>query len=316
MLPILCYGTLFHLQHFARIPDTDTDTFSSAPHMQETPPPDGNPDTTNREVIMNLTVSGLVVALVCIGTAAMPLENKENERPPLLRSVHRIVCLGDSITQGGEGPGGYVWLLRHYLKAIYPGTNGDGEIEVVNSGISGHKSNDMKERFGRDVIDHKPDLVTISVGVNDVWHGFYDNHPLGDGPRGIPLDTYRANVDEMVVRAQKEHAKVVILSTTVIHEDLDGPENATLVGYNAALRDIARKHGAVFVDLQKPFHDLISTYRKETGGRDLMLTVDGVHMNALGNKVMAYTLLSGLGISPEARAAAQGAVDNDMRSGR
>ena len=42
------------------------------------------------------------------------------ERPPLLKGVHRIVCLGDSITQGGEGPGGYVWLVRHYLIALYP----------------------------------------------------------------------------------------------------------------------------------------------------------------------------------------------------
>ncbi|HLK56573.1 MAG TPA: hypothetical protein VKU00_08415 [Chthonomonadaceae bacterium] len=43
--------------------------------------------------------------------------------PPALENVHRIVCLGDSITQGGEGPGGYVWLFRHYLNALYPQQN-------------------------------------------------------------------------------------------------------------------------------------------------------------------------------------------------
>jgi lysophospholipase L1-like esterase len=199
---------------------------------------------------------------------------------------------------------------------IFPESNGSGGIEVVNAGISGHKSNDMLERFGRDVIDKKPDLVTISVGVNDVWHGFYDNHPLGDGPRGIPLNTYRANVEEMVNRAQKEHARVVILSTTVIHEELDGPENVKAVQYNAALREIAKSHDALFIDLQKPFRDLISRYRKETGARDLLLTVDGVHMNALGNKVMAYTILNGLGVTPEARAAVQAAVDTDLHGSR
>ena len=61
------------------------------------------------------------------------------------------------------------------------------------------------------------------------WHGFYDNHPTGDGPRGIPLDKYRENVLEMVTRAQKVHARVVILSTTVIHEELDGAENEKTV---------------------------------------------------------------------------------------
>lgn len=262
---------------------------------------------------MNYMVSGVAVALAIMSAGAMPIKD---ERPPALRGVNRIVCLGDSITQAGEGPGGYVWLLREYLKKIYPGVGSAGDIEVVNAGISGHRSSEMVARFERDVLDRKPDLVTISVGVNDVWHGFYDNHPQGDGPRGVPLDKYRANVEDMVTRAIKQHARVVILSTTVIHEELDRPENAKLVSYNAALRDIARKHGAVFVDLQKPFKDLISTYRKETGARDLLLTVDGVHMNGLGNKVMADTLLSGLGVTPEARSSVQGAVESDRSSAK
>ena len=232
--------------------------------------------------------------------------------PPALQGVHRIVCLGDSITQGGEGPGGYVWLFRHYLTALYP----DQNMEVLNAGISGHKSTDMLARFQRDVLDKKPDMVTISVGVNDVWHGFYDNHPMGDGPKGIPLDDYRKNVEEMVTMAEKANVKVVILSTTVIHEDLENRENAKLVGYNGALHDLARKHKALFVDYQKPFQALIKTYRSQTGARDLLLTGDGVHMNPLGNKVMAYTLLSGLGITPEARAGVQGAVEQAQRTGK
>jgi lysophospholipase L1-like esterase len=264
---------------------------------------------------MNYVVSALVVAIACTVATANPISNND-VRPAALRDVHRIVCLGDSITQAGEGPGGYVWLIRDFLKQLYPGQNGSGEIEVINAGISGNKSTDMLERFNRDVIDEKPDLITISVGVNDVWHGFYDNHPLGDGPRGIPLDKYRANVEEMVARAQTQHARVVILSTTVIHEELDGPENVKTLSYNSALRDIARKHGALFVDLQKPFRDLISTYRKETGAKDLLLTVDGVHMNPLGNKVMAYTILGGLGITPDARASVQPAVDAGVHRGR
>lgn len=235
-----------------------------------------------------------------------------SEPPPLLKGVHRIVCLGDSITQGGEGPGGYVWLVRHYLAALYP----QQPIEVVNAGISGHKSTDMIARFQKDVLDKKPDLVTISVGVNDVWHGFYDNHPEGDGPRGIPLPEYRQHVEEMISQAEKLGAKVVVLSTTVIHEDDTNKENAKLKGYNAALRDLAKKHHATFVDYQKPFWALIDTYHKETGGHDLLLTVDGVHMNGEGNKVMAHTLLTGLGISPVAQQAVQGAVDADQRANK
>src|ERR1044071_4716177 len=180
-----------------------------------------------------------VSALLCVAAAHIASAQGSRQPPERIRNVHRIVCLGDSITQGGEGPGGYVWLVRHYLAALYGAPSvSEGEatgIEVLNAGISGHKSNDMLARFQRDVLDKKPDLVTISVGVNDVWHGFYDNHPLGDGPRGVPLSDYRRNVEHMIEQAQKSGAKVVVLSTTVIYENLDGPENVKLIGYNAAL---------------------------------------------------------------------------------
>src|SRR5579862_8031460 len=200
------------------------------------------------------SMKGLIAALVLamISTVAPA----QNAVPAALANVHRIVCLGDSITQVGENPGGYVWLFRHYLDAIYPQQN----IEVINAGISGNKSTDMIARFQSDVLDKKPDLITISVGVNDVWHGFYNNHPKGDGPMGVPLDAYKENVEKMVQAALATGARVVILSATVIHEELDGPENTKATGYNAALRDIAREHHLIYVDYQKVCRDLIRDY--------------------------------------------------------
>src|SRR5688572_24409172 len=116
--------------------------------------------------------------------------------PPLLNGVSRIVTLGDSITQGGAQPGGYVWLLERYLKAAYP----DTPIAVVNAGISGHKATDMQARFERDVLAAKPQLVTISVGVNDVWHSFRDfkarrDYTDGSLPNGVPLPVYVEKVE-------------------------------------------------------------------------------------------------------------------------
>ncbi len=234
------------------------------------------------------------------------------ELPASLQGVHKIAVLGDSITQFGEGPTGYVWLFRHFLNNLYPSQH----IEVNNVGISGNKSTDMIARFQKDVMDMKPDMLTISVGVNDVWHGFYDNHPMGDGPRAVPLEEYRKLVEKMVTQAEKQGIRVVMLSTTVIYEDLSNRENAKASKYNAALRDIARKHHLAFCDYQKPFRALIKTYRDTTGGRDNLLTGDGVHMNPEGNKVMAHTLLSTLGISPEDQAKIQGLVDKDARGGK
>ncbi len=257
-----------------------------------------------------LTPLLLTTLLLVAGTGRAARAQTPAAVPGPLRNVRRIVCLGDSITQGGEAPGGYVWLLRRTLAALYPAQN----IEVINAGISGHKSGDMLARFQRDVLDKKPDLVTISVGVNDVWHGFYDAHPLGDGPKGVLLPVYRRNVEEMVTRAQAADARVILLSTTVIHEDLSNRENAKAADYNQALQDIAWQRRIVFVDFQRPFRELITTYRRTTGARDDLLTTDGVHMNAVGNRVMANLLMNGLGIPPAARA--RPVVDQALRDSK
>ena len=232
--------------------------------------------------------------------------------PAALQNVHRVVCTGDSITAGGEEPGGYVWLLRHYLAAAYP----QQPIEVMNTGISGEKSSGMLARFQRDVIDRKPDLVTISIGVNDVWHAFRDfahnrNYPDGSLPNGVSLGDYRKNFERMIAMAEQAKIRVVLLSPTVIYEDLFGPENARLASYCNALREIARRRHCLYVDYQKPFRELISLYRRETGITDNLLTVDGVHMNPAGNRLMARALLTTLGVPAQALDADRERVEDE-----
>lgn len=81
----------------------------------------------------------------------------------LVKSGQKIAFLGDSITAGGMAPLGYVSLTIAGLKA-----NGI-EATAIGAGVSGHKSNQMLERLERDVINKKPDCMTLSCGVNDVW---------------------------------------------------------------------------------------------------------------------------------------------------
>ena len=206
-----------------------------------------------------------------------------------LQGVHRIACLGDSITQFGDGPTGYVGLIRAYLTQVMA----PQPMEVLNAGVSGNTSNDELGRLTRDVLDKKPDLVTVSVGVNDVWHGFDGTHPQGGGPGGVALPTYRANVEKMVTAMQGQGIVVVILSPTVIGEDLNDPRNVPVPSYVAVLQDIARTHKCLYVDLQTSFQTYLDLYRT-TGHTDNLLTGDGVHMNDWGNRVMAARILSAL----------------------
>ncbi|HEU4751708.1 MAG TPA: SGNH/GDSL hydrolase family protein, partial [Armatimonadota bacterium] len=236
------------------------------------------------------SLATLLAVAAIAGLTAAPA--RASQGPIDLKHVHRIVTLGDSITQGGGRPGGYVWLIDQYLQALYP----EQKIEVINAGISGHKSNDMLARFQRDVLDKKPDVVTISVGINDVWHGFTPEHPAGYGPRRVPLEQYRKNVETMIQEAQKAGVKVVLFTTTIFEDQPNSIRNLRVASYNDALRDLAREYGAVLADQNAAF--MAAWAKNRPSG--VKLTSDQVHMAPGGDALMARTALLALGVSEKA----------------
>jgi len=218
--------------------------------------------------------------------------------PSQLSGIHKIVMMGDSITQIGGSPKGYVTLVTQTLNSLDPGT----KFEVINAGISGEKSTDMHRRFQKDVIDRHPDMVTLSVGVNDVWHNFRNPEwtarvATGDSGRGVDLPTYIKEVDAMVTEAGAANIKMVLVSPTLVYEDLECAENQRLRQYVDAEHDIARKHHIPFIDLNAAFRQAVKKYQEEAGEETLLLTVDGVHMNDAGNALMANEILRSLGVS-------------------
>ena len=151
-----------------------------------------------------------------------------------VKSGEKIAFLGDSITQQGAGsPSGYVHLVISGLEA-----NGI-KATAIPAGISGHKSNDMLARVERDVLQKKPDWMTLSCGVNDVWHG----------AKGVPLEQYKKNITEIVDKCQAAHIKVMILTSTMIGEDQSNENNQKLMAYNAFLRELAKDKKCPLADL-------------------------------------------------------------------
>lgn len=207
----------------------------------------------------------------------------------------RLVCLGDSIT---ENPAGYVSVLHNLIMAGYPERN----IVVVNSGISGHKAPDMLARLERDVVNHRPTCVTINVGINDVWHGFATDpdgteHPMGDGPNGVALERYEACLTQMVAQLRETtDAEIVFCTPTVIGEDVDNPDclqNTRLQSYVTAMKRVAALHSVLLAHTHEDFVQAIRAGR--AANPDYRLTTDGVHMNPVGDCVMALSILAALG---------------------
>jgi lysophospholipase L1-like esterase len=237
-------------------------------------------------------------AIVSILLAAAMFCPHQADAEILVKSGDKIAFLGDSITAGGwSQPNGYVKLVIAGLKA-----NGI-EAEAVPAGISGHKSDQMLARLEKDVLSKKPQWMTLSCGVNDVWHG----------PRGVPLDeamaangkydekvaargTYKKNITAIIDQAAAAGVRPVILTATVIKEDLGGELNQKVAPYNEFLRALAKEKNLPLADLNAMFQEEIKAANQPGVN---VLTGDGVHMNAAGNALMATGVLQAFGLNGE-----------------
>ena len=197
----------------------------------------------------------------------------------LVKDGQKVAFLGDSITQyGWYWPGGYV-------KLVTAGFAGMGvHITPIPGGVSGNTSADMLARVDADVISKKPDWVTISCGVNDVWHG----------PAGVALDPYKQNITTIVDKCQAAGIRVLIMTSTPIGEDLPNDNNQKLIPYNDFLRQLAQERHLPLADQGNAFQAAIRSAGPHVG---FVVTKEGVHPNADGNQLMAKTLLRAFGAS-------------------
>jgi lysophospholipase L1-like esterase len=203
-----------------------------------------------------------------------------------LRNGDRILFLGDSITEQGVQPHGYVTLLRERLTARYP----DLALEIIGAGISGNKVTDLDKRLSTDVIAKKPTIVVIYIGINDVWHWALPNHS------GTTKEEYERLLRNIIARIRYAGSEVVLCTPSVIGEKADSTnsQDAMLDQYSAISRKIAFDQGLRLCDLRKAFFAYLALHNKENNEKSI-LTVDGVHLNDAGNKLVADELQRFLG---------------------
>lgn len=189
----------------------------------------------------------------------------------------KIIFFGDSITQAGVNPGGYVDLIKKDLDPA--------KYEVIGAGIGGNKVYDLYLRMEEDVLNKKPDLVVIYIGVNDVWHKM-------SSKTGTDYDKFIKFYQALINKIQAGGAKIVLCTPAVIGEKKNGANamDADLDKYSGAIRELATKNKLPIADLRA----LFTSYDMANNPDDLekgILTTDGVHLNAKGNRTLADTLL-------------------------
>ncbi|NBA73929.1 G-D-S-L family lipolytic protein [Emticicia sp. ODNR4P] len=196
----------------------------------------------------------------------------------------KVIFFGDSITQAGVKPNGYITRIGELLT----GKNLGSKYELIGAGIGGNKVYDLYLRLESDVLEKKPDAVFIYVGVNDVWHKTTSG--TGTDPDKF-VRFYQALIDKI----KASGAKVVLCTPAVIGEknDFSNPQDGDMNHYSNLIRKLAEKNSLPLVDLRKAFlaYDLSNNPSNKDSG---VLTTDRVHLNDLGNNTVAELMLAEL----------------------
>ena len=194
-----------------------------------------------------------------------------------MQKKKRIIFFGDSITLLAVEPGGYIIKLDSMLQK----NNLQDNYELIGSGISGNKIYDLYLRLEEDVLNKKPDVVVIFIGVNDVWH----KRSMGTG---TDADKFEKFYYAILKKLADKNIKVIICTPAAIGErtDFTNEQDGDLNKYCNIIRDIAAKNNLTLIDLRKIFTDYGLQNNPENKDRGI-LTKDGVHLNNKGNQLVA-----------------------------
>lgn len=205
--------------------------------------------------------------------------------------MKRILFQGDSITDCGRSRevltdvgNGYPYLVRaHY------GLERPGQFEIMNRGVSGNRSVDVYARIKADIINLKPDYLSILMGVNDVWHEL----AIGNGVATPKFEKIYTMLIEEVLEELPD-VKLLILEPYALPGAAtegtleDGRDKYTVFRKEteekaAACRRVAEKFGIPFVPLQAKLDEMQKAYGTES------VSGDGVHPNVTGHLLIART---------------------------
>lgn len=225
---------------------------------------------------MNIFVELLITTLIAWGgwmTAAATQQNQPE----------KIVFFGDSITEAGDNPGGYISIMRDRLEE----RNIAGDYELIGEGIGGNKVYDLYLRMDEDVLVHNPDVVVIWIGINDVWHK--------KAGTGTDPDKFQQFYEAIIKKLQDRGIKVVLATPGVIGEKTDNlnEQDGDLNRYALMVRTLADDYSCKLIDFRTIFinyNDEHNIDNKEKG----ILTTDGVHLNDKGNELVAEKMLDAL----------------------
>ena len=201
-----------------------------------------------------------------------------------------ILFQGDSITDCGRGEGlgnGYALFVTADLGRECP-----GQYQFINRGISGNRVTDVYARIKKDIINLKPDYMSLLIGVNDVWHEFSRD----DGVDADKFEKiYCMLIDE--IKAALPDIKIMILAPFCLRASAtDNTEECPnkWEGFRAGVEERARRAKAVAEKYNLPFITLQDKFdaAAQTAENTYWL-YDGVHPTPMGHQIIKNEWIKG-----------------------
>jgi lysophospholipase L1-like esterase len=193
----------------------------------------------------------------------------------------RVIFFGDSITEAGAQPGGYIVKIGDALaqKGL------SSQFELMGAGVGGNKVYDLYLRMDDDVLSKNPDVVFIWIGVNDVWH------KVSSGT-GTDADKFEKFYIAIINKLLDKHIRTILVTPAVIGEkaDFTNQQDGDLNSYSQIIRNLAQKYHCGLVDLRELFHNYEQKNNPSNTDRNI-LTRDRVHLNEKGNQFVADQML-------------------------
>lgn len=223
------------------------------------------------------------------GSSALPIKSFRQQKVLSLMPNDVVMFAGDSVTWLGDNPGGWVDIIRTYLRSF----NSARRIGIGAAGVPGDTAYMLYRRFDSTVLNYNPSVVVIFIGINDV--GGMSLNPDGS----TNLYEYMGYIDGMVRKALGHRGvRTVALMTPMGRGDKMNGENqwdARVDEMAQALRNYAASHNLPLIDVRQTIVDGERLYNSDNRSYGVFFDQSMVHPSPLGNQVVAGTVLLGFG---------------------
>ena len=248
--------------------------------------------TCQRREMLQRTAIGVGVAAV-LGTE---VDGQGAAQPVTLSHGDTILFQGDSITDAGrarksqqtanhpQGLGrGYPLHIAAALRRARP----ELDLQLLNRGISGNKVPDLADRWEADCTELAPNLLSILIGVNDLWH------KLAGRYAGSVAD-YQDGFNDLLAATRKTLPQTTLVVCEPFVLRCGAVNEKWFPEFDerrAAARAVAKEQGAIWVPFQSMFDEAVAA-----GSTPAYWAADGVHPTLAGHALMADTWLKTLGL--------------------